>query len=176
MDFESDDDECIAETEVKERVNALASSNHASKIFATLLVDGGKEKFQLDSCSTVNLMSDKTVERLCGINHIKDLQKTPVTLVKYNQSEIKPLGKKSFRMTNPENNKKYSIEFHIVGGVSPCMSILDLRASKHLQLLTINEHNILAVDSNDVDPVNLKKENSISLYKDVFSGEGKPEG
>ena len=79
-------------------------------------------------------------------------------------------------MTNPKNNKKYSIEFHIVGGVGPCKSILSLRASKHLQLLTINEQNILAVDSNDVDPVNLKKEDCLLLYKDVFSGEGKLEG
>ena len=90
----------------------------------------------------------------------------------YNQSEVKPLGKKRFRVTNPKNNKKYSIEFHIVGGVSPCKSILCLRASKHLQLLTI----ILAVDSNEVDPVNLKKEDCISVYKDVFSGKGKLDG
>ena len=76
MDFESDDDERIAVTEVKEQVNALASNYHASKIFATLLVNGGKEKFQLDSGSTVNLMSDKTAERLCGIDCIKDLEKT----------------------------------------------------------------------------------------------------
>lgn len=176
MDFDSDDDEYVAEIDVKEQVNALAPRNHASKIFATLLVNGGEEKFQLDSGSTVNLMSDKTVERLCGTGCLKDLDKTSVTLVMYNQSEVKPLGKKRFRVTNPKNNKKYSIEFHIVGGVSPCKSILGLRASKHLQLLTINEHNILAVDSNDEDPVNLKKEDYISLYKDVFSGEGKLAG
>ena len=64
MDFESDDDKYAAEIDVKEQVNALASSNHASKIFATLLVNGGEKKFQLDSGSTVNLMSDKTGERL----------------------------------------------------------------------------------------------------------------
>ena len=109
MDFEFDDDEYVAEIDVKEQVNALASSNHASKIFATLLVNGGEEKFQLDSGSTVNLMSDKTVERLCGVDCLKDLEKTSVTLVMYNQSEVKPLGKKRFRVTNPKNNKKYSI-------------------------------------------------------------------
>ena len=32
------------------------------------------------------------------------------------------------------------------------------------------------MDSNDEDPVNLKKEDYILLYKDVFSGEGKLEG
>lgn len=50
------------------------------------------------------------------------------------------------------------------------------KGQQHLQLLTINEQNILAVDSNDVDPVNLKKEDCISLYKDVFSAKGKLEG
>lgn len=35
-------------------------------MFATLLVNGEEEKFQLDSGSTVNVMSDKTVSRLCG--------------------------------------------------------------------------------------------------------------
>ena len=89
-----------------------------------------------------------------------------MTLVMYNQSEVKPLGKKRFRVKNPKNNEKYSIEIHIVGGVSPCKSILGLMASKH--------H--LAVDSNDVDHVNLKKEDCISLYKYVFSEEGKIEG
>ena len=57
-------------------------------------------------------MSDKTVERLCGTDCLKDLEKTSVTLVMYNQSEVKLLGKKRFRVTNPKNNKKYSIEFH----------------------------------------------------------------
>ena len=37
MDFESDDDKYAVEIDVKEQVNALASNNHASKIFATLL-------------------------------------------------------------------------------------------------------------------------------------------
>ena len=77
--------------DVKEQVNALASSNHASKIFATLFVNGGEEKFQLDSGSTEHLMTDKTVKRLCEIDCLKDLEITSVTLVMYNQSEVKPL-------------------------------------------------------------------------------------
>ena len=64
MDFESEDDKYVTEIDVKEQVNVLASSNHASKIFDTLFVNGGEKKFQLDSGSTVNLISDKTVERL----------------------------------------------------------------------------------------------------------------
>ena len=61
--FEPGDDEYVAEIDVKEQVNAAATLN---KVFATLLVNGEEEKFQLDSGSTVNVMSDKTVCRLCG--------------------------------------------------------------------------------------------------------------
>ena len=121
-------------------------------------------------------MSDETVEKLCGIDCLNDLEKKSVTAVMYNQSKVKPLGKKHFRVTNSKKNKKYSIEFHIVGEVRPCKSILGLRASKHPQLLTINEKNTLALDSNDVDPVNLKKEDCISLYKAVFSEKDKLAG
>ena len=111
---------------MKEQVNALASSRHPNKVFATLLVNGNQEKFQLDSGSTVNLMSDETVLKLCGHDGLCELEETPVTLVMYNQSEVKPLGKKRFKVVNPKNNKKYSIEFHHVRG--ECKSILDLRA------------------------------------------------
>lgn len=46
--------------EVKEQVSALASS------FATLIVNGKQETFQLDSGSKVNIMTDKAVMKLCG--------------------------------------------------------------------------------------------------------------
>ena len=49
MDYTSEDEEYeyVAEIEVKEQVNALASSPHPNKVFATLLVNGNHEKFQL---------------------------------------------------------------------------------------------------------------------------------
>ena len=84
----------MAEIEVKEMVNALTSSRSPNKVFATLLVNGNQEKFQLDSGSTVNIMTDETVLKLCGQNGLSELEETPVTLVMYNKSEVKPLGKK----------------------------------------------------------------------------------
>ena len=71
-----------------------------------------------------------------------------MTLIMYNQTEVKPLGKKRVKVVHPKNKKRCSIEFPIVSGTSKF--ILGLRASEHLQLLTVNKQNILAVDSNDM--------------------------
>ena len=45
---EDNEFEYVTEIEVKEQVNALASGRHPNKVFATLLVNGNQEKFQLD--------------------------------------------------------------------------------------------------------------------------------
>ena len=87
--------------------------------------------------------------KLCGQDGLSALEETPVTLVMYNQSEVKPLGKKRFKVVNSKNNKKYSIEFHLVRG--ECKPILGLRASEHLQLLTVNSKNIFSVESSGVE-------------------------
>ena len=94
VDYTSEDEEYeyVAETTVKEQVNALASRCHTNNVFATLLVNGKQEKFQLDSAPSVNIMSDETVIKLCGQDWLSDLEETPVTLVMYNQSEVKPLA------------------------------------------------------------------------------------
>ena len=119
-------------------------------------------------------MTDETVLRLCGQNGLSELEETPVILVMYNQSEVKPLGKKRFKVVNPKNNKTYSIEFHLVRG--DCKSILGLRASEHLQLLTVNNQNILSVESSSVEEKGPKVEYYISQYTNAFTGEGKLDG
>ena len=83
------------------------------------------------------------------------------------------MGKKRFRVVNPKNNKKYSMEFHLVRG--ECKSILGLRASEHLQLLTVDSQNIFSVESSGVAKKGPKVEDYISQYTDVFTGEGKLE-
>ena len=113
MDYTSKDEEYeyVAEIEVKEQVNALASSRHPNKVFATLLVNGNQEKFQLDTGSTVNIMTDETVLKLCGQNSLSELEETPMTLVMYNQSEVKPLGKKWFKVVNPKTIRNTALSF-----------------------------------------------------------------
>ena len=87
VDYTSEDEEYeyVAEIEVKEQAHALASSCHSNKVFATLLVNGNQERFQLDSGSTVNIMTDETMLKLYGQDGLSELEGTPVTLVMYNQ-------------------------------------------------------------------------------------------
>ena len=84
------------------------------------------------------------------------------------------MDKKRFKVVNPKNNKKYSIELHLVPG--ECKSILGLRASEHLQLLTVNSQKIFSVESSRVEEKGPKVEDYISPYTDMFTGEGKLEG
>jgi len=66
-------------------------------------------------------MTDETVLKLFGQNGLSELEEPPLTLAMYNQSEVKPLGKKRLKVVYPKSNKKYSIEFHLVCG--DCKSI-----------------------------------------------------
>ena len=165
MEWESEDEEYVAVIAVDEQLNSLASAGNPNQVFAILLVNGKEETFQLDSGSTVNIMADKTVKKLYGENALDDLNKTSVTLVMYKKSEVKPLGKKRFKVLNPKNKKKYSIEFLIVSGA--CKSILGLRASEHLQLPTIKNRIYLPWTAMLLSGL-FKKEDCLSLYKDVF--------
>ena len=145
VDYTSEDQEYeyVAEIEAKEQVNALASSRHLNNVFAIVLVNRTQEKFQLDSESTVNIITDETVIKLCGQDGLRELEETPVTLVMYNQSEDKHLGKTGFKVVSPKNNKKYRVEFHLVR--ADCKSNSGLRASEHLHLLTAKSQNILSL-------------------------------
>lgn len=76
----------------------------------------------------------------------------------YNQSEIKPLGKRRFKGVNPNNNKKHSTSFHFVRG--------DCKSSQ----------NILSVESSGVEEKRFRVKEYISQYTDVFTAEGRLEG
>lgn len=62
------------------------------------------------------------------------------------------------------------MEFLIVSGA--CKSIVGLRASEHLQLLSIKNRIYLPWTAMLLRGL-FKKEDCLSLYKDVFSAEGK---
>ena len=136
----------------------------------TLLVNGKEEKFQLDSGSTVNIMADKTVKKLNGENALDDLDKPSVTLVMYKKSELNLWPTNLSRCWTQITRRSSSIEFLIVSGA--CKSILGLRASEHLQLLTIKNRIYLPWTAMLLSGL-FKKEDCLSLYKDVFSAEGK---
>ena len=108
MKCESEDEEYVAVIAVEGNLNYVSSAGNRNQVSATLIVNGKEQKFPLDNGSIVNIMADKTVQKLYGKNGVDDLEKTSVTLTMYNKSEVKPLGKKRFKVVNPKNK---SIKF-----------------------------------------------------------------
>ena len=111
MEYESGDEEYVAVIAVEEQFNSVTSTGNRNQVFATLTVNGKQEKFQLDSGSTVNIIADKTVKQI--VWRERTISDSSVSLVMYSKSEIKPFGKKRFKVANPENKRMYSIQFLI---------------------------------------------------------------
>jgi hypothetical protein len=63
---------------------------------------------------------------VCEKEHV-EIEKGSETLVMFNGTETKPLGKKRLTLKNPKNNKKYNVEFVIVkADVKPIQIFLNL--------------------------------------------------
>ena len=70
------------------------------------------------------------------------------------------------RVLNPKNNNMYTVEFIIVKG--QCKSILELKISEELQLLTVNRRNISLVTSKSTNTQDLSEEDIVNSYQDLF--------
>lgn len=101
---------------------------------------------------------------------------TNMTLIMYNKSETKPLGKRRLTLRNPRNKKKYTIEFVIVGGTEP-NPILGVSAIQAMKLITINEENFVAQIAGQCDITEpITKDFLQRQYPALFKGLGKLEG
>ena len=99
-----------------------------------------------------------------------------MTLVMFNKSETKPLGKRRLTIRNPRNRKKYSIEFVIVAGTD-LRPILEVSAVQAMKLITVNEENFVAEITGKNDTVEpLTKEQLKQQYPTLFDGLGKLDG
>lgn len=72
-----------------------------------------------------------------------DLAPTTKTLIMWNITEVTPLGTARIIVTNPQNHKKYSIEF--VVGTKKLTPLIGARAAQHMKLLTIHWNNFKSV-------------------------------
>ena len=99
-----------------------------------------------------------------------------VTLVMYNKTEEKPIGKKRVQVVNPRNGRKYSVEFVVVAGKGK--PLLGLRASEQMQLISVVGQNIMAIQSEEPSQSKtpLTVESILKELADVFRGEGKLQG
>ena len=110
-----------------------------------------------------------------GKESLTSLEMTKATLVMYNKSEEKPLGKRRVRVV--KKGKKYSVEIIVVRG--SCTPLLGAKASQQMRLLYINRNNILVVEKQSprkVKATAISKESMLEEFADVFVGEGKLEG
>ena len=112
-----------------------------AKPYASMNINDRLETFLLDSGATVNVMSKKTLDQLFRKPGRKRIEKTNTTLVMYNRTEIKPVGKIRLQVIHQKNLKKYS-EFLIVE--ENCKLILGVRASQQMKLLQVNKESIFA--------------------------------
>ena len=138
-------DEYVASVETCESTNKVDISDSQNKAFATLQLNEKDKRFQLDTGATVNILSEQTFAALFGSDQLNDLQECKSTLVMYHRSEQKPIRRKRVRVINPKNNRDYSVEFLILKG--NYRSLLGLRASQQMQLVTLNRQNNLAIES-----------------------------
>ena len=82
-----------------------------------------------------------------GEDSLPLLDNAEVTLVVYNKTEEKPIGKKRVQVVNPRNGRKYSVEFVVVKGKGKLL--LGLRASEQMQLISVVRQNIVAIQSEE---------------------------
>ena len=66
-------------------------------------------RFQLDSGATVNVISQSDYGKVYGKESLTSLETTKATLVVYNKSEEKPLGKKRVRVVNPKMERNIAL-------------------------------------------------------------------
>ena len=115
-------------------------------------------------------MSKSTLEGLFR-KPIKKLEETNTTLVMYNGSEVKPVGKTRIQVINPKNQNKYSVEFIVEK--ENCKSILGAKASQLMNLLIVNKENIFTAESSIKEvPRFITKQQLIEEYPEVFQGQG----
>ena len=164
----------------KQRVHAMASSSSSEeylltmsvdridshKLYAKMVVNGYDIQFQLDSGATVNVLPVRQYKQVCGDPELKELEASQAVLSMYNGTEMCPLGKKRISIRNPKNNRKYNLEFQIVGEENK--PVLGASAIQGMKLITVNKQNILTVEGTGC----LTMSQVVAQYKDVFEGEG----
>ena len=116
----SDQDDYVA---TPEEIDIVIHKSNRNKVFVTLSVKDREEHILIDTRATVNVMLDITLSKLYG--NADQLESFNTTLLMYNKSGVKPIGRKNILVLNPKNNNMYTVEFIIVKG--QCKSILGLK-------------------------------------------------
>ena len=173
---DSDFDEYVACVDMKEQVCAVENPDRKDKLLVVMLLNGHRVPFQLDTGATVNILPEESFKEVYGEGSLSLLDNADITLVMYNKTEEKPIGKKRVQVVNPRNGRKYSVEFVVAQGKGK--PLLGLRASEQMQLISVVQQNIMAIQSEE--PLQSKTppiaESILKEHAEVFRREGKLEG
>ena len=146
-------------------------SVNSQKLYAKMVANGHDIQFQLDSGATVNVLPAKEYKKVCDDPELKELKASEAILSMYNGTELCPLGKRRISLRNPKNNRKYNLEFQIVGEENK--PVLGASAIQGMELITVNMQNILTVDGfAGGETRGLTVSQVVTQFKDVFEGEG----
>lgn len=131
-------------------VNAVRRSGKKEdrEVKCRMVVGKQEVDFQVDTGATCNMLPAKLA---------KNLEAYHGTLKMWNGATAQPIGKCRRKIRNPKTGKRYSVEFIVCEG--DCQPILGLRASQHMGLVKIQEH-----EFHRVSTVNAED------FKDVFDG------
>ena len=161
----------------EEEVLAFQSQQLRSKIYATMKIKGGYETiFQVDTGATCNVIPSG---ELHGTKYEKRLASTTQVLKMYNSSPLKPVGKCRIQLTNPQNGRKYKVDFVVVKDTDADVNLLRSRAVQQMNLIQVNHENMIpqAVTTEvhvvqTPNELGLPKEEILNKYTDVFQGLG----
>jgi len=100
-------------------------------------------KFQIDCCSTVNLIPESVVKDT-------DIKPTAKYLIMWNKSEIKPIDTCKLKLKNPKTGEKCWTTFYVEkANLRP---LLGKKICERMRLITVNYDNfyVAAVENPDV--------------------------
>ena len=106
---DSDFDQYVACVDVKEQVCAVEKPDHKDKLLAAMLFNGHRVPFQLDTGATVNILPEESFKEVYGEESLSLLDNAEVTLVMYNKTEEKPIGKKRVQFVNPRASEQMQL-------------------------------------------------------------------
>ena len=165
-DSESSDIEFI--TNITTSINAVdvgntITSGYPKEIYAMMEIDNKAIRFQIDCGASINVITQDL---------IGDCALTPTNkaLLMWNKSEVTPLGSARLILRNPQNKKKYSVEFVVVGkGLIP---LIGAKAAQHMKLLTVHKENFVTATPPNQLEARVKQltsaEELVLKFSDVF--------
>lgn len=146
------------------------------KIYVPMKIKGGREiTFQVDTGATCNVI--RSCE-LLGTKYENNIASTTQILKMFNSSPLKPIGNCRVQLTNPQNGRKYKVEFTVVRDGDAKVNLIGSAAAQQMALIQVNYKN-MAVPA-EVNVVNktfprnigITEQQLVSQYRDVFDGLG----